>query len=150
MRIFRCVCLLIAVAAVSPLAGQPNQGKKELDALQGTWLVEALEYNGQDFKDKFKFTLVIKGDVMAVEGDGEVKKDYAKMTLKVDPATKPKNIDLKVTAGGQLDVTMEGIYELKKDELQMCVTVFGLDRPTEFKSGDGSSIALLKLKRQKN
>jgi uncharacterized protein (TIGR03067 family) len=145
-----CVCLLVCLVAFSPLAGQPNQPKKELDPFQGTWLIEELEYNGADFKNKVKISFVIKGDVMSIEGDGAVKKDYAKMTFKLDSSTTPKCLDLKVTDGGQLDVTMEGIYELKGDELRLCLKVFGQDRPTEFKSAEGSSIALLKLKRQKN
>jgi uncharacterized protein (TIGR03067 family) len=149
MRIM-CFCLLLSLVAVAPLIGQQEKAKKDIDVIQGTWLVEALEYNGTEFKDKFKLSFMIKGDVMTVEGDGEVKKEYAKLTLKLDSATSPKCIDMKVTDGVQMDVTMEGIYELKNDELRLCVKVFGQDRPGEFKSPDGSSIALLKLKRQKN
>ena len=37
--------------------------------------------------------------------------------------------------------------QLKDDELRICAKVFGTDRPSEFKSPDGSSIVLLKLKK---
>jgi uncharacterized protein (TIGR03067 family) len=146
---FGCVCLLICLTAYSVPAGQPKEAKKDADPLQGTWLVEGLDYNGKDFKDKFKISFVIKGNTMIVEGDGEVRKEYAKMTFKLDPSTTPKCIDLKVSEGVQLDATMEGIYEVKDDQLRICIKVFGQDRPTEFKSPDGGSTALLTLKRKK-
>lgn len=148
MRI-ACICLLITLTALSVPAGQPKQAKKDDDPLQGTWLVEGLEYNGNDFKEKFKISFVIKGDVMIVEGDGAVRKEYAKLKFKLDPTTTPKCIDLKVSEGVQLDAAMEGIYELKDDRLRLCIKVFGQDRPTEFTSPDGGSTALLTLKRKK-
>jgi hypothetical protein len=49
----------------------------------------------------------------------------------------------------QKDAVLEGVYEVKGDDLKLCVMVFGKDRPTEFKSGEGSSVAMLTLKRQK-
>lgn len=143
------VCLLICLTAVCSLAAQPAQEKKDMEAMQGTWLVEVLDYNGKDFKEKVKVTFIIKGDVMTVEGDGAVKKEYAKMSLKLDPSTTPKCVDLKVTGGVQLDAKMEGIYEVKGDQLRLCLKVFGQDRPSEFTSPDGSSVALLTLKREK-
>lgn len=144
-----CVCVVICLTAVSAWTGQPNQAKKDLDAIQGTWLVEGLLYNGKDFKDKFKFSFVVKGDVMSIEGDEAVVKEYPKLKLKLDPSTKPKCVDLKVAGGVQADATMEGIYEVKGDEFRLCIKVLGQDRPGEFKSTDGGSIALLTLKRQK-
>ena len=88
-------------------------------------------------------------DVLIVEGDGKVRKEYAKLALKLDAGTTPKCVDLTVADGVQKDAVLEGVYELKGDELRLCVRVFGKDRPTEFKSPEGSSIALLTLKRQK-
>ena len=87
---------------------------------------------------------------MTVEGDGKVRKEYAKLALKLDPTTTPKCVDMTVAGGIQKDVVMEGIYELKGDELRLCIKVLGnKERPGEFTSPDGASIVLLKLKRQK-
>jgi uncharacterized protein (TIGR03067 family) len=86
---------------------------------------------------------------MIVEGDGEVRKEYGKLSFKLDPSTMPKCIDLKVSEGTQLNLAMEGIYDLKDDQLRICINVLGQDRPTEFKSPDGASIVVLTLKRKK-
>jgi uncharacterized protein (TIGR03067 family) len=143
-----CFCLLAGVAAAG-LAAEPDPVKKDLDALQGVWAVEGLEYNAKDVKDKYKISFVVKGDVLIVEGDNDVRKEYAKLALKLDPSTTPKSVDLTVAGGVQKDAVLEGIYELKGDELRLCVKVFGKERPAEFKSPDGGSVALLTLKRQK-
>jgi uncharacterized protein (TIGR03067 family) len=142
-----CICLLIAGSI--GIAAEPDVAKKDLDACQGTWTVESMEYNGKELKDKYKITFTCKGDVMTVEGDGKVRKEYAKLKLKFDPTTTPKCLDMTVADGIQKDAVMEGVYEIKDDVLKVCVKVFGKDRPLEFKSPDGSSIVLLTLKRKK-
>jgi uncharacterized protein (TIGR03067 family) len=144
-----CVCLILA-AVVPIAAAEPDAVKKDLDVLQGEWAVESLEYNGKELKDKYKIAFSCKGDVMTVEGDGKVRKEYAKLMLKLDPTTMPKCVDMTVGAGVQKDLVMEGIYEVKDDQLRICVKVLGVkDRPAEFKSPEGASIALLTLKRKK-
>jgi uncharacterized protein (TIGR03067 family) len=143
------ISLLITLAAVGLRAGQSAQVKNDVNALQGTWLVEALEYNGNDITDKFKLSFVIKGDALIVEGDANVIKDYGRLTFKLDSATLPKTIDLKVTVGKQLDFSMEGIYELNDDQLKICVTVFGVGRPSDFQCSEGGDITLVTLKRKK-
>jgi uncharacterized protein (TIGR03067 family) len=150
-----CQVLFFAAAltaAVAPAADKPDAAKQELDKLQGTWTTAALTYNGKDYfaDGKPGFRFVFKGDVATVEGNDEVKKEYAKLRFKLDPEAKPRRLDLTVTAGVQKDAAIEGIYELKDDELKICVKVFGNDRPTEFEAPAGASIALLVLKREKN
>jgi uncharacterized protein (TIGR03067 family) len=147
MRFATVAVLLLAV--VAPLRAEDDKVKKDLKALEGTWNVESLEYNGKDIKDKYKLSFVFKGDQVTVEGDDKVKKEYATFKLKLDPTGMPKVMDLTVSGGVQKDAVLEGIYELKDDELKICVMVFGKDRPTEFKSPEGGSIALVTLKRQK-
>ena len=143
----RLVCVFLLV--VSPLlAAEPDPAKKDLDALQGAWSVESLEYNGKELKDKYKISFTCKGNVMTVEGDGKVRKEYAKLALKLDPTTMPKCLDMTVADGIQKDAVMEGLYEIKGDQLRICVKVFDKDRPTEFKAPEGSNAVLLTLKRK--
>src|SRR5205823_14319934 len=99
--------------------------------------------------DKGKFSLVIKGDQATVEGNEAIEKDYARIKVKLDPTTTPRCVDLTVAAGGQLNVVLEGIYELKEDELRLCVKVIGKERPVEFAAPAGSSTALIVLKRSR-
>ncbi|MBI3407783.1 MAG: TIGR03067 domain-containing protein [Planctomycetes bacterium] len=144
-----CVCLLACLLTGASLAGGSDVVKKDLKALQGAWAVEALEFNGKDLAGKHKLTFIFKDDVATIEGDDAVQKEYAKIGFKLDPSTNPKCLDITVAGGVQKDAKIEGIYELKGDELRLCVLVFGNERPTEFKSPGGSSIALLTLKRKK-
>lgn len=142
--------LLLAVTAGALLAAdEKTDAKKALAKLQGTWMTERLESNGSDLTEKFKVTLIIKGNQITVKGNDEVQKDYAKATFKIDPSTKPPLIDMEVLGGSQKGVKMEGIYELKGDQLKLCVKVIGSDRPTKFATKEGSNTALLILKREK-
>jgi uncharacterized protein (TIGR03067 family) len=124
---------------------------RELKKLQGTWSTAALTYNGKDFlaDGKSGFNFVFKGDEAAIEGNDKVKKEYAKIKVKIDLTVTPKIMDISVIGGVQKDAVIEGIYELKGDELKICARVFGKDRPTEFVAPGGSSIVLLVLKREK-
>jgi len=152
MRWFVTPAVLLLGGALLEGQDAPKDAvKKELDRLQGTWKATALTYNGKDFfaDGKASFQFIIKGDVAVIKGNDKVKKEYAKIRLKLDPATKPKIVDITVTGGVQKDAVIEGIYQLKGDEFKICARVFGTDRPSEFDSPEGSSIALLVLKREK-
>ena len=137
----------LAVIMTFP-AGDAKDPKKELAKLEGTWNVTDITYNGKDHS-KLNINFVFKGDEVLVEGNDKVKVEYARLKIKLDPTTKPRIFDLTVGEGVQKGNDMEGIYELKDDKLKICVKVFGKDRPSEFTSPDGSSVALLVLKRAK-
>ncbi|MFN4259985.1 MAG: TIGR03067 domain-containing protein [Gemmataceae bacterium] len=125
-----------------------DAAKKDLNALQGRWVVQVLHFNGNDVSNKYKFALVFKDNVATLEGNDAVKKEYAKIAFQLDPSTTPPCLDLKIVGGAQQDAVIEGIYELKGDSLRICVNVFGNERPGEFKSPAGGSIALVTLKRE--
>jgi uncharacterized protein (TIGR03067 family) len=134
---------LLAADGASP-------AKKELAKLAGSWSMAELHWNGKDMtgNPKVAFRFVFKDDVVIVEGSDAVRKEYARLKVKIDPTTTPKIMDFTVAAGVQKDAVLEGIYELKGDQLRICAKVFGQDRPGEFASPEGSSIVLLTLKRQ--
>jgi uncharacterized protein (TIGR03067 family) len=142
--------VVTAVLFVAVGAPQDDAGKKELEKLKGVWTTESIEYNGKQHEKLAKqLRFVFKGNAATVEGNNQVRKEYAKFTFKLDPGATPKLFDLTVAAGVQKDAVMEGIYELKGDQLRICLKVLGQDRPTEFASPEGASIALLVLKREK-
>jgi uncharacterized protein (TIGR03067 family) len=150
-----CRVLLFAVALTASASGPDKQDdavKKELKKLQGAWVSSSVTYNGKEYfaDGKPGLRFVFKGDVATIEGNDAVKKEYAKLRVKLDPSTTPRLLDMTITEGVQKDAAMEGIYELKDDELKFCVKVFGNDRPTKFEAPAGSSIALVVLKREKN
>jgi len=137
---------LCLAAVLSVGAGDATDAEKELAKFDGTWNVAEITYNGKDH-NKLKFNFVFKADEVVVEGDDNVKLEYARLKIKIDPTAMPRIFDLTVGAGVQKGADMEGIYEFKGDELKICVKVFGKDRPTEFTSPDGASIVLMVLKR---
>src|SRR5262245_58456328 len=122
-----------------------QDAKKDLEKLAGRWDVTELTYNGKEHNLKIK--IIFKGAEGVVEGNDKVTNEYAKIKIKLEPDTKPRGMDITIVAGSQTDATMEGIYELKNDELRICAKVFGKDRPTEFAAPAGSSIVLMTLKR---
>jgi uncharacterized protein (TIGR03067 family) len=67
--------------------------------------------------------------------------------LTIDAAKKPKAIDYLPDAGQEDGKTVMGIYEVKGDELRLCVAEPGKDRPTELSSKKGSGWKLWTLKR---
>ncbi len=136
-------CAMFAVLFIG--AGGATDAKKETAKFQGTWNLDALTYDGKE--EKLKFKIVFKGNEGTVQGNDKVQTEYAKIKFKLDPAASPKGFDITVTGGSQTDATMEGIYELKDDELRICAKVFGKGRPSEFKAPDGSATVLLVLKK---
>jgi uncharacterized protein (TIGR03067 family) len=137
--------LLFVVVLVLGAGGAADDQKKELAKFAGTWNLSELTFSGEEHK--LKFNVVFKGNEGVVEGNDDVKREYAKIKFMLDPTAKPKIMDITVAAGSQTDAKMEGIYEFKDGDLRMCVKVFGKDRPTEFASPADSSIVLLVLKK---
>jgi uncharacterized protein (TIGR03067 family) len=146
MRTLRFAMLLI-VAALLLKSAAAQTSDKEVDKLQGTWMPQKLLYNGKDLSEdaRFKFKLIFKGKQATLVGGADTVKDYGKLLFKLDPSTSPRICDMSV---GNSDQVIEGIYELKGNELKICARVFGKDRPTEFSSPGGAGIALAVFKKE--
>jgi uncharacterized protein (TIGR03067 family) len=140
-------CLVACLILIAACPADDKAAPK----LDGTWTPTSLIYNGKDMtKDKkTQFRFVFKGDEAVVEGSQAVRKEYARLKVKLDPSFDPHIIDMTVGGGTQEGAKIEGIYQLKDDQLTICAKVFGGDRPTEFASPEGASIVLLVLKRNK-
>jgi uncharacterized protein (TIGR03067 family) len=120
--------------------------EKELKQLQGTWKQVSIESNGQKegFAKGMAPRFTIRGDRYTVEAGGKV---LERGTLKVDPATKPRQSDLIVMDGASKVKTYPGIYEITGDELRTCFTRTGGNRPTEFTAGAESGRAVAVYRR---
>lgn len=141
----KAVCVLVVALSVG-IGRAGDDQKKDVDRFAGAWTVDGVTYDGVDHKLKFK--IVFKGNEGKVEGNDKIADQYGAVRFTIDPKASPKTIDLTISLGSQTDAKMRGIYELKGDELRVCVKVFGTDRPKEFEAPDGSSAALLVLKRE--
>ena len=137
-------CLLLAT--LLPLAAdRPAQAplKKELLPLQGTWKLASLEVDGttRDFSGRVPHW-VIRGDRLRYGGQ-----ELA--TLRLDPSTTPRSIDLGFLAPKRV---CEGVYEVAGDTLKICVnrqTDGVKERPLGFATRDRPNLRLLVFKRQK-
>jgi uncharacterized protein (TIGR03067 family) len=86
--------------------------------------------------------MVFAGDKLTLPIKGELKE----VGYKLDPARKPKQIDLLFGKGK----TAKGIYLLKGDTLKLCVEKEpGGERPGNFASTAGTTRVLTVLKRKK-
>jgi len=143
--------LLLVLAAGLLVAGDDNKDdatKKDMEKLQGEWMMDSHEFNGEKQKEQivkdYKRTVkddhftVVFGDKTIVEG-----------TFLLDASKKPKTLDITLNSGDQKGEKMLGIYELVGDTYKVCIGAPGIDRPTEFVSKPDSSHALTIWKRVK-
>ena len=103
------------------LLTQPNgadSAKKDLERLQGTWTMAALEVDGKDVgMDKVQgTTLTIKGDKYMVK----VKDDVRTCVIRLDPGKKPHAIDMIFSEPGSANKEHKGIYVIDGDTLKIC------------------------------
>jgi uncharacterized protein (TIGR03067 family) len=120
--------------------------KKDMDALQGKWQITSLTRDGKDQDVPKDAVRVVKDDKYTVTPRPGV---TIEGTFKIDPTAKPKTIDTTPTTGDNKGKTSLGIYEIDGDTLKICWAPAGKDRPTEFKSAEGSGVFLAVHKKVK-
>jgi uncharacterized protein (TIGR03067 family) len=136
---------LLAVLAVGLLVAAEapkDDAKNDLKKMEGSWKMVAGETDGNKVEegDLKSSSLKIKGDKYEARlGDST---HEGKLTL--GASKKLKTMD--ATDG---DNTVKGIYELKGDELKICIAPPGQDRPTEFGAKAGSGHIFMVWKREK-
>ena len=130
---------ILLLPATSLLADEASD--KVLKQLEGDWKIEKLVFGGEEAPAEVtaKTTLMFKGDEIT---PSDKPKDVAK--IKLDSSKKPGHLDLT-----DKSKTMPGIYELTGDDLKICFTDGGGERPMEFKSEKDSKHVLIVLKRIK-
>jgi uncharacterized protein (TIGR03067 family) len=117
----------------------------DLKKLQGTWLITALEVDGNKMGAGMfgESKIIVKGDRFTTISMGATYE--GKVT--VDEKKKPKAFELKFTVGPEKGNISFGIYELDGDTWKICLTVTGKTRPKRFATSPGSGLALETLKR---
>lgn len=118
------------------------------ESIQGTWLPSAAEFAGMKFPDEIRKSLrmVIKGDQYLVTEAGSPDQG----TLKLNPNTTPKQMDIISTDGANKGRTFLAIYELDGDTLRVCYDLSGNGRPTEFATKQGTKLFLVTYKLEKH
>ncbi len=120
---------------------------KDEETIQGTWLPATAEIAGKPFPDDLRksIKLVIKDDKYTVT----IGKMMDQGTAKMKPSAKPKEMDITGTEGPNKGKTFLAIYELDGDTLKICYDLGGKNRPTEFKTKEGTQLFLVTYKREK-
>ena len=120
---------------------------KDRDTLQGTWLPSKAELAGKKFPDEVRKTikLVVKDDKYTATVGSQVDQG----TIKLNPATKPKEMDITGTEGPNKGKTILAIYQRDGDTLRVCYDLSGKSRPAEFKTGEGTQLFLVIYEREK-
>ena len=120
----------------------------ELKALVGKYKVEKVELGGMDITEhlkEMKFEIKDGGNYTAQVG--ELKDDA---TFTVDPAKKPREMDVKPNGGPQKGKLVKVIYKQDGDTLTMC---YDHDKPenrqSKFESKEGTTVLLVTYKREK-
>jgi uncharacterized protein (TIGR03067 family) len=119
---------------------------KELDALQGSWKVVALEMNGGSAPAAAiqGAKIIIKGDQFESIAMGATLTG----TIEINPSATPKTFDLVYSSGSGLGHRSLGIYELDGNKWKACFTAREAARPTEFAAPKGSAVVLDHLERE--
>ena len=112
----------------------------------GTWEPVSTVADGKERpvqKDR-KFALKYKDEKYSDTLDDKV---VGEGTSKVDPTQSPKTLDITPERNGMKGQTALAIYELKDDEMKVCMARPGKERPKEFESKPGSGHILMTFKR---
>ena len=131
------------------IAGKPDDAvAAEYKALVGNYKVAKVELGGKDITEhlkEMKFEIRDGGKYTAQVG--ELKDDA---TFTVDPAKKPKEMDVKPNGGPNKGQTVKAIYKLDGDTLTMCYDHDKSEnRQTKFESKEGTRVLLITYKREK-
>ena len=154
-------CVIVALLGPTLWSLQPSAdaqeklAEKELAALQGTWVIVGKQFMGktaseEEVKKLTGRTLIMENKKTEIGEDLGKEEVISESTFKVDPAAKPKTMDLKFISGPFKGETQLALYELNGDTLKVCYSFGeGAPRPTEFAGKlDGKSL-FLTYKRQK-
>jgi uncharacterized protein (TIGR03067 family) len=140
---------LVVVLAFAPSGRCDNpKSSEDAKAIQGTWLPETAELAGKAFPEE------VTKSIRLVLGDGGTYKVTVgdrvdEGTTKIDPAKKPKTLDIVGTKGPNMGKTFLAIYELKGDTLRVCYDLSGKAHPDDFKSKPNTQLFLVTYHREK-
>jgi uncharacterized protein (TIGR03067 family) len=144
---------IVSVALMVGLLAAWSQGgemavDRDAKLLEGEWVVVAAEDEGMtvsavDVKgNKWVFN---GAEITAICPDGTT----GRMSFKLDPVKKPKEIDVTSLDGPLKVKTQTGIYELEEGRLRVCLPAKEKGRPTEFATTADSGLTMMTFEKRK-
>jgi uncharacterized protein (TIGR03067 family) len=134
--------LAILVAAAGP---RDEAAKQEMAKLEGNWKTVLADAGGK-LDGRLYATLSFVANKFARTFKSQTVRGH----YEVNPASKPKTIDISFDDGPDKGKTVAGIYALEGENLRICYAEPGKARPTEIGKHGGPNEVLLVLKRDKS
>src|SRR2546430_12590847 len=140
--------VLVVLVLGLPASAWSSDEKEDSKMMEGTWLPVEGELGGQKFPEEVLKT--IKLSMSDGKYTVKVGEQLDKGTVKLEPTTKPKAMDITGTEGPNKGKTFLAIYDLTGDTLRICYDLAGKKRPTEFKTVKDTQQFLVSYKREKS
>jgi uncharacterized protein (TIGR03067 family) len=119
-------------------------------AIEGVWVVKEAERGGQPAEKPVGDEVSIRdGQITIAPDEDGGRREMATYTL--DTSKDPKQIDFKPGVEGnqgEEPPVLQGIFKVEGDTLTIVLAGPGVQRPTEFKTSEGSTTLMAVLKRQ--
>lgn len=139
--------LPILLLMLAQPAGEAK-AKKDLEWMQGNWVIQSLEINGKEVGVQ-----QLEGTVLTVKGDEyhtKIKdKQLFGFRLTLDANQDPRALDMTSLKPGEMDKVHKAIYVVDKDTFKMCR---GLNpdqaRPNQFATWPDTNYFVVTWKRQ--
>jgi len=140
--------LILALGGVAWAGAGDDAAKKDLKALQGAWVIAALEVNGMEVAaDK------LEGTVLTIKDDRYIVKIKDKVintaVIELNPKKDPKELNMTPQEGAAKDKLHKAIYKIEGDTFKMAR---GLnpeqDRPDQFATWPGTNVFVITWKRK--
>ena len=137
--------LVVLTTPLLLMAGDDDDVRKELKALEGKWKTVALEAGGKPLPKEAipDFTFVTAA---AGKSTGQMGKEEFGFTMTVDPKKNPKTIENLHESGVHKGKKQYGVYKLEGDKFTVCMTPPGAaesDRPKDFTTKDSTNVVFV-------
>ena len=120
--------LMLSVILPVEAGSNDEAVKKELEALKGTWDSTSAKTDSKEGLPLFGPHVTFNGTSYFLTV-GSKKLQFESGTISVDPSKTPKRFDYRCEKGPNKGKKIQGIYELKDDDLKIVISAPGQVRP---------------------
>ena len=146
-RLAKWTILILAFSTTFAVA-QDDAAKKDLKALQGTWIIAAMEVNGMDVPAN-----KLEGTVLTIKDDRYTIKIKDKVintaVIELDPKKDPKQLNMTPQEGAGKDKQHKAIYKIDGDTFKLARGLNAeQERPDQFATWPGTNYFVITWKKQ--